>query len=418
MNVSFWASMMTLLLLAIALVIYPLLRTRKNKSLAYKTSNIQLHEEKVGELNIDLQEGRIDQADYKIAKQELDRELLEDTPVENKESANLHYTTEAKKHPVLALSIVLFLSTLTFLVYFQLGMHSSTEQVATVEPVKTEHSVEDMVLKLEQYLESNKGEMKDWVMLARSYKYMARYGEAANAYAAANMIQPNPQLMLEQAEVLALVNGKRFNDEARQLVLKALSMMPDNLNALWFAGVVEFQFANYRQSIKHLSQLKAEAIHDPEVNRSIRFYISQAREKLIAAGEEVADLDELVPDLHVEPEVQVSLQVSIDISEAAKKNFKESDVVFVYAKALTGPKMPLAAHRMTLADLPTTVVLDDSMGMMEGMNLSAFNQVVVSARVAKAGTAIAQSGDYIGQVVVNDVRAAKALNINIDSVVP
>ena len=75
MNISFWGAMLLLLLVAIVIVIFPLLRVKQHRSVAYKTSNIQLHEEKLNELNIDLEEKRIDQAAYKLAKQELDREL-------------------------------------------------------------------------------------------------------------------------------------------------------------------------------------------------------------------------------------------------------------------------------------------------------------------------------------------------------
>lgn len=415
MNISFWGAMLLLLLVAIAIVIFPLLRVRESKSVAYKASNVQLHEEKLNELNLDLQEGRIEPADYKIAKQELDRELLEDTPEESRETAALHYAGKAKTHPVLALVLAVFLPALSFLVYTQLGMHAASDQEVVVAE-EAEPSVEEMVVKLEQYLEANKGELKDWVMLGRSYKYLKRYGEAVNAYTAATELELNPQVLLEHAEVLALMNDQQFNAEARALVLKALEIAPDNVNTLWFAGVAEFQSGNYRQAIAHLSQLSAEAAQDAEVNRSIRFYIGKAREQLIAAGEEVASMEQLMPA--PEPKAKVSLQVAIDVSDEVRKNFKASDVVFVYAKAMQGPKMPLAAERMTLADLPANIVLDESMGMVEGMNLAAFNQVVVSARVSKAGTAIAQSGDYIGQVMVDDVAAAKALSIKIDSLVP
>ena len=420
MNISFWGAMLLLLLVAIVIVIWPLLKVRQGRSLAYKTSNIQLHEEKLSELNIDLQEDRIDQAAYKIAKQELDRELLVDTPVESKETAALHYTAEAKKHPALALAIAVFLSTVSLLVYMQLGMHAVTQQeVAETAANENMPSVDEMVAKLEKYLQENKGELKDWVMLARSYKHMKRYGEAANAFAAASELEQNPQVMLEHAEVLALMNGQKFNEEARELSLKALSLAPGNVNALWFAGVAEFQFANYRKSIEYLSQLSAAAANDAEVDRSIRAYIGKAREQLIAAGESVAAMDELVPPVKkAAVENLASLTIKIDISAEARQNFTDTDVVFVYAKALKGPKMPLAAQRLTLADLPATVVLDDSMAMVEGMSLSASNQVVVSARVTKTGTAIAQSGDYIGQVIVDDVALAKDLSVSIDSLVP
>ena len=80
--------------------------------------------------------------------------------------------------------------------------------------------------------------------------------------------------------------------------------------------------------------------------------------------------------------------------------------------------MPLAVARLTLAALPATVTLDDSMAMVEGMNLSAFEQLVVSARVTSTGSAIAQSGDYIGQLDVTDKSADVTLNIEIDTIVP
>jgi cytochrome c-type biogenesis protein CcmH len=256
-------------------------------------------------------------------------------------------------------------------------------------------------------------------MLGRSYKYMGRYGEAANAFATASELEQNPQLMLEHAEVLALMNDQQFTEEARELVLRALALAPDNANTLWFAGIAEFQFGNYRQSIEYLSQLASVAAEEPEVDRSLRLYIGEARKQLIAAGETVASMDELLPPVKATAAASlVSLTVNIDVSDTVRQNFAGHDVVFVYAKALSGPKMPLAAQRLTLAELPATVVLDDSMAMVEGMNLSAFKQVVISARVSKTGTAIAESGDYIGERVVNDVTAAGELTVSIDTLVP
>jgi len=77
----------------------------------------------------------------------------------------------------------------------------------------------------------------------------------------------------------------------------------------------------------------------------------------------------------------------------------------------------LAAQRLTLQQLPTTVTLDDSMAMMEGMNMSAFGSVVVSARVTNTGSAIAKAGDYIGQFKVEDVSQAELVEIQINTLV-
>ena len=115
---------------------------------------------------------------------------------------------------------------------------------------------------------------------------------------------------------------------------------------------------------------------------------------------------------------ETSLEILVDVSDQVRQKFDANDIVFVYAKAKQGPRVPLAAKRLTLAELPASIVLDDSMAMVEGMSMSAFDELVISARVSKMGSAIAQSGDYIGQIDVMDKTAGKKLNIVIDTIVP
>ena len=166
-------------------------------------------------------------------------------------------------------------------------------------------------------------------------------------------------------------------------------------------------------------QLSAEANADPEIGESIRFYVTAAREKLVAQGQDIPSVEVLlnVQEPAVEPVTGVRLEVAVDIKNEIRELFEQDTVVFVYAKAKQGPKMPLAAQRISLGDLPATVFLDDSMAMVAGMNISAFDGVVVSARISRAGSALAQSGDYIGAVVVDDVSTAKKLEVLISDAV-
>lgn len=424
MSFSFWVAIVFMLLVAIAILVFPLLKARNIKSIAYRDSNLLLHEEKLKELDADLAEGRIDQEQYKVARQELDRELLADVSAESADTAALSYSTPANRQPALALSITVFLPTIALLVYIQLGMHANSDMHTAANDPATQKmpTVEEMTEKLGNKLRAQGGETQEWAMLGRAYKHLGRYADSAEAFATAASMEPNPQIMLEQAEALALKNGQQFDAKARELTLDALNMEPDNVNALWFAGVAEFQFANYRQSFEHLSKLAAVSGTDDELNKSIRFYLEKSREQLIASGESVPSIEEILPTVVTAPEKiasnVVELRVMVDVSDAVRQKFSGSDSVFVYAKAAQGPKLPLAVQRMTLAELPATIVLDDNMAMVEGMNLSAFPSVVVSARVTKSGSAIAQRGDYIGQVIVNDVAAAGDLNIKVAEMVP
>lgn len=264
-------------------------------------------------------------------------------------------------------------------------------------------------------------------MLGRAYKHLKRYPDSVKAFSHALELQPDAQLMLEKAEAIALQNNEVFNDEARALVLQAKKLEPDNINVLWFAGVAEFQAEHYHETIENLSRLASVAKTDKDVDQSIRFYLEKARAALVAQGDNIASVDELlqVPE---SPAVQTntaaaaagaSIRIAVNVNAEVRAKFSSTDTVFIYAKAAQGPKMPLAVQRLTLAQLPAEVKLDDSMSMIDGMNLSAFPSVVVAARISRSGSAIAQSGDYIGEVKVDDVNSAdKVIVISIDRVVP
>jgi cytochrome c-type biogenesis protein CcmH len=338
--------------------------------------------------------------------------------------------------------IAVFVPMMTMLLYLQLGMHNASDEsyIASRQQAQqrqaqpsAQPSVADLVQRLEQKIQESGGTVQEWIMLARSHKYLQKYELADKAFAVAlEQDKENAQLMLERAEVMALGNNQNFSPEARDLVRKAYEIQPDNANALWFAGIAEFQYGNYRLALDRLTRLLPLVGDDQAVINSVMEVIAKSREQLVAAGEDVPELEELVgikpmakadSSAKVEsaattPASSTTLQVNVDVSGEVREKFGANDAVFVYAKAVQGPRMPLAVKRMTLAELPATVVLDDSMAMMEGMNLSAFEQLEVSARLTKSGAAIAQSGDYIGRFIVEDKVAQSSLKIVIDTLVP
>ncbi len=127
MNILFWVLLLLMLLVAVIIVIYPLLRARASEAIAYKDSNLGLYDDKLAELETDLGEGRIEHEQYQLARQEIDRELLQDIPTESRETASIHYSKQIKRQPGLAVMISVFLPMVALLVYMKLGMHASTE---------------------------------------------------------------------------------------------------------------------------------------------------------------------------------------------------------------------------------------------------------------------------------------------------
>ena len=95
-----------------------------------------------------------------------------------------------------------------------------------------------------------------------------------------------------------------------------------------------------------------------------------------------------------------------------------ADTVFVYAKAASGPPMPLAIQRLRADQLPATVVLTDGMGMLPSMKLSQFPQIIIGARISKSGNAIAQAGDLQTVSKPLDVKTTAPIALTIDQTVP
>jgi cytochrome c-type biogenesis protein CcmH len=89
--------------------------------------------------------------------------------------------------------------------------------------------------------------------------------------------------------------------------------------------------------------------------------------------------------------------VQVTLAPDLAAHVQPGDTLFVFARAAEGPRMPLAISRRRADELPLTVTLDDSMAMQPQLKLSAFDRVVVGARISRSGNAIPQTGDLEGQ---------------------
>ena len=105
------------------------------------------------------------------------------------------------------------------------------------------------------------------------------------------------------------------------------------------------------------------------------------------------------------------------MSPDLKSKVAPDDTVFIFARAASGPRMPLAILKRKASDLPITFTLDDSTAMADELKLSKFDLVVVGARVSKSGNAIPQTGDLVGQSAPIKAGGGK-LTLVIDKVKP
>ena len=108
-----------------------------------------------------------------------------------------------------------------------------------------------------------------------------------------------------------------------------------------------------------------------------------------------------------------SFGVEVAIEPGLINGLSGSEVVFVVARAASGPPTPLAVRRMTVADLPTRIGLSDADAMVEGMNLSTFPEIVITARVSMTGDVTPRPGDLQGQTAPISILEAPGARLTI-----
>lgn len=85
----------------------------------------------------------------------------------------------------------------------------------------------------------------------------------------------------------------------------------------------------------------------------------------------------------------------------------------MFARATEGPKVPLAATKVSASALPVTVTLDDSTGMGGDAKLSQATSVEVIAVLSKHGNIKPQAGDIQGKI--SKVIVGETANLVLDT---
>lgn len=113
-----------------------------------------------------------------------------------------------------------------------------------------------------------------------------------------------------------------------------------------------------------------------------------------------------------------SVKVKIDVSPELRAQTSPEQILFVFARAVRGPRAPLAVVRAKVSDLPLSITLDDSKAVVPMLRMSNFDEVVITARISKSGGAKKVSGDLEGiSPAINTNNAVKPVHLVIDSVV-
>ncbi|MGB0956340.1 MAG: c-type cytochrome biogenesis protein CcmI [Panacagrimonas sp.] len=403
------ATMILMTLATVAWLTWPLWRDSVSSGQRRRAANVVAYEQRLGEISADESARLLDRQTAQEMRTELDARLLRDAGDEVPSQG------AAGRSHIAALLISALVVIGAVLGYAAQGSWQQQQQLANAAPSAAHPpgTVDEMVGRLEQRLENAPDDAQGWAMLGRSYFVLARYADSARAYGEANRLteQQMPDLLVSEGEALGLARDRDLLGRPHALFDAALKIAPDHAKALWYGGLAAEQAGDAQGALARFQRLKTHELPDsltPVLN-----------ERLAALG---APADAAVPASATRPSAStgaLQIRLAVRVDDALKGRFDPQSPLFVFAKAVSGPPMPLAVYRGTAGELPAEIALDDSMSMMPALKLSQFDQWQVTARISDSGQAEASSGDIQGSLTVaRDDLGGAALGLTLNQRLP
>ena len=406
---SFWIIAAALLLLALALLLIPMMRARDvTEDDQRQQQNIQIAQEKKSTLEAQLADGEIDQAAFDAAYVDLQNALA-------LELGSREASSEVWHGKWMSVAVLLLVPVASVTLYLNHGEYRVIENPALVKAsphrqnnTAPQMSLPEMIAVIEERLAANPQDAEAWFMLGRANMSSRNFSAATGAFRRASELLPQePGILFALADSIAMQKNGLMAGEPEELVLRGLEIAPRFPNGLWLAGMAAEQRGDFAGAHRYWSLLLPQLAEDPQTSNEVRQMLAslEARDPSLAQPSQAATAAANGPEL----------TLRVDITAELRQQADPATAVFVYAKAMQGPPMPLAVKRMQLADLPATLTLGDEDAMMPAMKLSSFDQVIVGARVSFTGNPVAQDGDFFteqGSIDSNNPPAQVSLTID------
>jgi len=392
------------LLLTIALLFLYLPARRQSErpadSQLHRGAQRRFYQQRQTELNADRDAGLIDSKQYAELERELDRQLMA-------ESATNAEGKQGRRNYWLILALGLAIPLLALFLYSQFGYRQDLQlrslQREIVETGMTEERWQRYQDIVADILAQRPDSGEHLVMMATLFRQQGDFAGALPYYERLETVYPDDADVLGQlAQARYLVNDRVVDEKTRQLLERALAINPQQATALGVLGINAFAAARYVEALGYWQRLLIGLSPNSAEAGVIAGGVAEAKRRAIAAG----NLRGLAVTVTLSPELG-------DVPDG---------VLFVVAKSSDGTPMPVAATRLPLTggsagpEWPLTLYLTDSDVIRQGKVLADFPELIVSAHISLAGTAIRRPGDWLAEpiqiVQSGDKSPQIELNIN------
>lgn len=380
--IIFWLVIAFLTAIALAFILIPFFWTKNKSFITSEKLNVALYKEQLTALQMQLQNAEITARDFALLRAELEKSLLQDVP----KTSVTFIKTSQWKHPVIII-LLIALPIIAIFLYWHWG-HSQEvsqsflikQQAANVQAeIRRFGSVQSIARTLQQKLQQTP-DPQGWFLLGKLYLGEQQFHNAVEAFSQANALKPgDADIMLLYAQSLFFANHESLNSQSADLLNKVLQKNPNEVNANNLLAINAYHHGDYQTAINYWEKLLEQFPANSEDSQNLLAMIDSAEQRLNKNAS------------------ALKLRITVAIAAKLKNKVFANDTIFIYAKAVAGPPMPLAIVRKQVSDLPIKITLSQSDAMLPNLTLSQFKQIQIVARISKSGQAAPQAGDLEGK---------------------
>jgi cytochrome c-type biogenesis protein CcmH len=414
----FWLVALLLAAASVTALVWPLLRSRAREAIAEDVATTDVYRDQKRQLDEEVAAGAITQAERDAQVDELATRLSHELD----ERVATAPEPAARSSYVAALILVAVIPVAALALYATFGSPAALRADApTAESKMSAEQIDELVGKLAARMKERPEDPKGWQLLARTYAALGRFDESVAAYKeAAARGAPDASLYADWADAVAM-RDQSLAGEASQLIAQALALDPNDPKALALAATAALQRKDFAGAIADWRKLKAQFPPQSDEAKSIDAMIAEADAAQRGEGQPSGGATSAPSEsasaatANVSPAANAAITGRVSLDAKLRDRVAAGDTLFIYARAATGSRMPLAVLRLPATDLPHDFRLDDSLAMTPAAKLSAASEVIVEARISKTGGAAPAPGDLRGTsgplapgahdvlIVINDV---------------
>ncbi|BAJ04099.1 c-type cytochrome biogenesis protein CcmI [Shewanella violacea] len=395
---TLWIFIALFLLVSLTLIWIPHFRqkqmTQAEEAGVRKQANLELFNSRLATLEKDFSDEQLEQTEFDAFKQELEISLLQDMKQGEDESLVNKIKPKGLAWPVV-MSVALI--GLTGYLYATVGAYAELgqpQQASLHAGMTPEQIMEQRLLMTEAQAKSEPENSQLLFSLGHLYISASRFDDAITVFdQTMELVGTQAELLGPKATAMYYRDNQQITPEIQAIIDQSLALDPEDPSTLLLKGMDAFFTNNYQVAIDSWQTILDSDRNDVDRTAVIKA-IDSAKMRM------QADTGAMPSDAaHTNPaSVAKTVNIQVSVSDELAKQVGSSDMLFIFARSTQGPKVPLAAVKVSANSLPTTITLDDSTSMGADMLLSGAKNVEIIAILSKHGSVKPQTGDLQGRL--------------------